>query len=360
MINFVIITHMTEELILIEKLNENHVLSEREWVTLLSSKSLEGFLFLQEKARATTSETFHNNIYIRGLIEFTNICQNDCYYCGIRKSNAHVSPYRLSKQEILSCCREGYQLGFRTFVLQGGEDPYYTDAILVDIISNIRQEYPDCAITLSIGERSRDSYKRLYEAGANRYLLRHETACEKHYSMLHPKNQSYVNRITCLHNLKEIGYQVGAGFMVGSPGQTVETLAKDMIFLSKFQPHMVGIGPFIPHRDTPLTNYPAGSVSDTLYLLSLIRLTLPKVLLPATTALATLNPTGRQQGVLSGANVVMPNLTPSQLKDRYTLYDHKLSSGAESADGLELLKQQMAEIGYRIVENRGDSPMASV
>ena len=294
-------------------------------------------------------------MYIRGLIEFTNYCKNDCYYCGIRKGNHNADRYRLSKEDILNCCAQGYELGFRTFVLQGGEDGWYTDERLADIVASIRSGWPDCAITLSAGERSRESYRILREAGADRYLLRHETYDSRHYGMLHPPALSAEHRRKCLWDLKDLGYQVGTGFMVGSPFQTPENLADDMLFLTELNPQMVGIGPFIPHHDTPFADRKAGTPELTLFMLGLIRLLLPKALLPSTTALGSIIPNGREQGILAGANVVMPNLSPAQFREKYLLYDNKLCTGSEAAESLRDLKARMESIGYHVTVARGDS-----
>lgn len=345
---------MTSEIKLINKLKMDNKLTREDWINILSSRSAEGLKYLQSEAREIANKSYGNKVFIRGLIEISNYCKNDCYYCGINRSNLNVSRYRLNKEEILSCCDNGYSLGFRTFVMQGGEDPYLSDEVLCDIVRDIHEKYPDCAITLSVGERSYESYKKLYEAGAERYLLRHETACDEHYRKLHPDNQKLSNRIQCLNSLKDIGYQVGAGFMVGSPYQTVETLAEDMMFISEFKPHMVGIGPFIPHHDTVFKDEPAGDVELTLYLIGLIRLLLPNANIPATTALGTISDDGRQQGILSGANVIMPNLSPKEVREKYELYNNKLSTGVESAEGLDLLKEKIQEIGYEIVVDKGD------
>ena len=339
---------------LIEKLEANRILSEGEFRTLLSEISDEDLDFLRELACHTAKKYFGNKIYIRGLIEFTNYCKNDCYYCGIRRSNKEAVRYRLSREEILNCADTGYSLGFRTFVLQGGEDPYYTDDFLEDLIKTIKAKYPDCAITLSIGEKSFDSYARLFKAGADRYLLRHETANEEHYKKLHPPSLSLQNRKQCLVNLKEIGYQVGAGFMVGSPCQTVDNIIEDLLYIKELNPHMVGIGPFIPHHQTPFSNEAAGSLRLTLLLLSIIRLMLPNVLLPATTALGTIHPEGRELGILSGANVVMPNLSPTYVRKNYELYDNKICTGDEAAECRYCLERRINRIGYRIVVDRGD------
>lgn len=339
---------------LIDKLENEHILLKDEFLTLLTEITDEELLMLRERARKTAQKYFDNKIYIRGLIEFTNYCKNDCYYCGIRRSNRNVIRYRLTKEDILKCADTGYSLGFRTFVLQGGEDPYYTDDRLADLIKSIKNRYPDCAVTLSVGEKSYDSYARLFKAGADRYLLRHETANEEHYRKLHPPSLSLQNRKQCLFNLKEIGYQVGAGFMVGSPYQTVGNLVEDLLFLKQLNPHMVGIGPFIPHHQTPFANETAGSLRQTLMLLSIIRLMLPNVLLPATTALGTVHPEGRELGILSGANVVMPNLSPSKVRKNYELYDNKICTGDEAAECRYCLELRINRIGYRLVVDRGD------
>nr|WP_298565586.1 [FeFe] hydrogenase H-cluster radical SAM maturase HydE [uncultured Phascolarctobacterium sp.] len=309
---------------------------------------------LARQAQQTAQAVFGNKIYIRGLIEFTNYCRNDCYYCGIRRSNAAASRYRLSKKQILSCCEQGYALGFRTFVLQGGEDLTYSDADMAAIITAIRQAYPDCAITLSVGERSRTTYQLWKEAGADRYLLRHETANDEHYARLHPAELKLSNRKRCLYDLKELGYQVGTGFMVGSPWQTLDNLLNDLAFISELQPQMIGIGPFIPHHATPFNNYPAGTLAQTLTMLSVLRLMFPKVLLPATTALGTIAFNGRELGILAGANVVMPNLSPADVRQNYLLYDNKLCSGAEAAEAKNDLAARLHAIGYEIAEGRGD------
>jgi len=305
-------------------------------------------------ARATALEQFGNKIYIRGLIEFTNYCKNDCYYCGIRCSNNKANRYRLNKDQILSCCANGYELGFRTFVLQGGEDPFFSDEMLIDIILAIKKNHPDCALTLSIGERSLESYEALFTAGADRYLLRHETANPTHYSLLHPETLSLANRLHCLKNLKEIGYQVGTGFMVGSPFQTTDNLVEDLLLINKFKPQMIGIGPFIPHHDTPFRNKNSGTLQQTLRLIAMLRLMLPKALIPATTALGTIDPCGREQGILAGANVVMPNLSPVMVRSKYSLYDNKICTGEEAAECINCLRTRLQKIGYEIVIDRGD------
>lgn len=340
---------------LAEKLISNGRLTKEEYIQLLKDITVEEKEMFRKEAVRLRETYYGNKVYIRGLIEFTNYCKNNCLYCGIRGENKKAERYRLTKEEILSCCEKGYQLGFRTFVLQGGEDLYYNDDRMEDIVSTIHTGYPDCAITLSIGERSFESYERLRKVGADRYLLRHETANLGHYEMLHPASMQFESRKECLYQLKELGYQVGAGFMVGSPGQTIETLADDFMFLQELKPQMVGIGPFIPHCDTPFREMKAGSVEDTLLCLSIIRIILPKVLLPATTALGTLDPMGREKGIMAGANVIMPNLSPATQRKKYELYNNKLCTGEEAAEGLTELKKRIASIGCEIVTDRGDA-----
>lgn len=340
---------------LLEKLEKERMLTKDQWIQLIGSREV-----YESQAAALAKrireEHFGNQIYVRGLIEFTNYCKNDCYYCGIRRSNRNAERYRLTMEQILECTDTGYELGFRTFVLQGGEDGYYTDERLEEIIKAIKEKHPDCALTLSLGERSRKSYELFYQAGADRYLLRHETADAGHYQRLHPEEMSYEHRMNCLKELKAIGYQVGCGFMVGSPGQTEEILAEDMLFIQEFQPHMVGIGPFVPHHETPFGREPGGTVEDTLYLLSLIRILEPTVLLPATTALGTIDPRGREKGILAGANVVMPNLSPTNVRKKYELYDNKICTGDEAAECRSCLSNRMKTIGCELVTHRGDAP----
>ena len=339
---------------LVDKLETEQKLNKKEWIQLIDGRTPQLADYLFEKAVRIRKQYYDNKIYIRGLIEVSNICRNDCYYCGIRRSNRNANRYHLTRGEILACCREGYELGFRSFVLQGGEDPYFNDERMAEIVRSIRQEFPRCAITLSIGEKEKESYALFKEAGADRYLLRHETADEDHYRKLHPPELSLSHRIRCLETLKELGYQTGAGIMVGSPGQTTQTLIEDMEFLERLQPEMVGIGPFIPHHDTPFKGEPQGELELTLYLLSLIRLLLPRVLLPATTALGTIDPVGREMGVLAGANVVMPNLSPENVREKYLLYDNKIHTGKEAAECLDALRESMKAIGYDVVVDRGD------
>lgn len=339
---------------LIDKLRREQDLSAEEFRMLLTERSKETDLYAREQADQVRQQVYGNEIYVRGLIEFTNYCKNDCYYCGIRRSNSNAARYRLTPEEILSCTESGYALGFRSFVLQGGEDAFYTDLLLCDLIQKIKTRHPDCAVTLSLGERSRESYQRLFEAGADRYLLRHETASEPHYAKLHPPALSLAERKQCLFWLKEIGYQTGSGFMVGAPGQTAAELAEDLLFLKELEPQMVGIGPFIPHHDTPFAGEPPGSVALTLFLIGLLRLMLPRALLPATTALGTLDPEGREKGILAGANVVMPNLSPTDVREKYALYDNKAHTGAEAAEGLADLKKRIQKTGCRIAVSRGD------
>lgn len=339
---------------LIDDLERKQFLDRDDMAALIASLCPELQEYARKKAREIGDIWYGKKIYIRGLIEFTNYCKNDCYYCGIRRSNTHAVRYRLSEEDILLCCKEGWNLGFRTFVLQGGEDPYYNDDRIVQLVQQIRKEYPESAITLSLGEREKESYERFREAGANRYLLRHETAVESHYRQLHPAELSLEHRKQCLWNLKELGFQTGCGFMVGSPGQTPEHLAEDFLFIRELHPEMVGIGPFIPHQDTPFAKETQGSLELTLYLLSLLRIQQPDLLLPATTALATIHPQGREMGIQAGANVVMPNLSPVGVREKYSLYDGKVCTGEESAECRDCLQRRVESIGYQIEVSRGD------
>lgn len=335
---------------------KERILSRDEFVLLLQqSGDADVREMLRQEAFALCRKYYGNKVYIRGLIEFTNYCKNNCYYCGIRRDNRNVRRYRLTEEEILSCCREGYELGYRTFVLQGGEDPYFTDERMTRLIRQIKENHPDCAITLSIGEREKESYRKFREAGADRYLLRHETADEAHYRSLHPQEMSLSHRMQCLYDLKELDYQVGAGFMVGSPGQTLANIADDLLFLQRLQPEMVGVGPFIPHHDTRYADEKAGSVDMTIFLLSIIRILLPKVLLPATTALGTMDPFGREKGLLAGANVVMPNLSPEKNRKDYSLYDNKICTGEEAAQSIAALRKKVESVGCQVVTDRGDA-----
>ena len=341
---------------LVDCLRKEHRLPPDDYTYLLEHFDRDTLACLNEQAREVAVSGFGKEIFIRGLIEVSNRCKNDCYYCGIRRSNTHVARYCLSKERVLACCREGYRLGFRTFVLQAGEAPSLTDARVEELVGDIRMEFPDCAITLSLGEKTRESYERFYKAGANRYLLRHETYDRDHYRMLHPGSMSRDNRIRCLYDLKEIGYQVGTGIMVGTPGQTLEHIVSDLLFIEQFKPEMIGIGPFLSHQDTPFAASPNGSMELTLLLLSVFRLMFPDALIPATTSLGTLSPDGRERGILAGANVVMPNLSPREERKKYALYDHKICTGEEAAEGLDALRSRMNQIGYRLSGRRGDHP----
>ena len=338
----------------VKKFKKYHSLSLNEYEILLKNYSRDLAYDLASCAVKSRKQVYGNNVFLRGLIEISNICKNDCYYCGIRRSNPRCIRYRLTAKQIIRCVHEGYKLGFRTFVLQSGEDSYFSDDILCWIIKDIKSNYSDCAVTLSLGERTEESYRNLFSAGADRYLLRHETADIGHYCRLHPPDMSFKNRMKCLKTLKKIGYQVGAGFMVGTPYQTENELAKDLKFIEKFKPDMCGIGPFISHRDTPFKDMPCGTSELTCYLLSIIRIIYPQILLPSTTALGTITPNGRELGILSGANVVMPNLSPTDTRGKYELYDNKIFTGAESAQDIEILKSKMSSIGYKVVIGRGD------
>ena len=339
---------------LIRTLHQSRKLSENEWRQLFTEYDEEDVALARSLAREIALERFGKRLWFRGIVEFSNICKQNCLYCGIRRDNHKVCRYRLTPEEILDCCREGYEGGFRTFVLQGGEDGWFTAERLCAIVREIKAKFPDCAVTLSLGERSRASYQALFDAGADRYLLRHETADEDHYRLLHPAEQTLQNRLRCLRDLKDIGYQTGCGIMVGSPGQTPATLARDMVFMQEFKPEMIGVGPFLPHGDTPFRDEPAGSVELTLFILALCRIMLPDVLLPATTALGTAESDGRIRGVLAGCNVVMPNLSPAAVRKKYMLYENKAGTELTASQGVALLRRQMESIGYEVAIGRGD------
>lgn len=339
---------------IIEKIQQTQNITREELEQILTTDNEATIEALRQSARSVANAIYGNKIYIRGLIEISNYCKNDCLYCGLRRSNPFAVRYRLTDEQIYACCEEGYQLGFRTFVMQGGEDGWFDDKRMCRIVSTVRNRYPDCAITLSLGERSHESYQALYDAGANRYLLRHETASPEHYAKLHPTEMSWQHRMECLCDLKKIGYQVGCGFMVGSPYQTFDTLYADLQFIRKFRPQMVGIGPFISAHDTPFAGQPNGKVSYTLRLLAIIRLLQPPVLLPATTALGTLHPQGRELGIQYGANVLMPNLSPTEHRKDYAIYDGKICTGEESAQCKVCTEQRIRKIGYEMVVDRGD------
>lgn len=341
---------------LVDKLRERHELAPEEYQVLLTTRDPQDVNYLFSQAREVAQQQFGKRIYLRGLVELTNVCRNDCLYCGIRRSNNHLTRYTLTREQVLECCEQGYQIGFRTFVLQGGEWGEERAQWIADIINEISQRWPDCAITLSLGEHPRETYALWREAGADRYLLRHETHNERLYSLLHPKGMSIRHRLQCLDWLKELGYQVGAGIMVGSPFQSLKTIVEDIQYLISFKPHMIGIGPFIPQHDTPFARFPAGTVDMTARLYAILRLALPQALIPSTTAMATLSPDGRLRGIIAGANVVMPNLSPSDTREQYALYDNKAALGAESAQGVKLLVEELATIGYQIDWSRGDHP----
>lgn len=339
---------------LIDKLHENSILSADEFYKLLSKHDEEDSEYLFRLARKVRENIYGKDVYIRGLIEFSNYCRNDCYYCGIRKSNKNASRYRLNEDEIFECADEGYRLGFRTFVLQGGEDMFFTTEKIAYIVKNIKKRHNDCAVTLSVGERDYDTYKYWFDAGADRYLLRHETATDEHYRKLHPDELSLENRKRCLFDLKKIGYQVGAGFMVGSPYQTTRYLVNDLLFLKELEPHMIGIGPYISQQDTPFADMENGTLEQTLFLLGILRLMFPNVLLPSTTALGTIAPNGRELGLKAGANVVMPNLSPVSVRKKYQLYDNKICTGEESAQCAGCLRRRIESVGYEMTVSRGD------
>ncbi len=344
----------------LDRLLAGQTLGASELLFLLESQDETLAETLRREACALRDRLYGRRVFLRGLIEISNHCRNDCLYCGIRRSNCHAARYRLTPEEILSCCEAGYDAGLRSFVLQGGEDGFFTDGLLCDLVTRFKARFSDCSLTLSLGERSAESYRRLREAGADRYLLRHETADAAHYAALHPAGMSYQRRMDCLLELREIGFQVGCGFMVGSPGQQMGHLVKDLLFLQEFQPHMVGLGPFLPHQDTPFAAQPAGSVPLTLRLLSLVRLLLPDVLLPTTTALGSAAEDGQLRGLMAGANVIMPNLSPLSAREKYMLYDGKKISGSEAAEGIEQLKASLQAEGYTVEPQRGDSLRAEI
>lgn len=357
---------------IIDKIDKKEKISYKDALTLLSSFEYDNNLnkkklnkkekeeikelkeYLRIKAREKADKIFGKYIFMRGLVEFTNYCKNDCIYCGIRKSNKNAERYRLNKKEILECCKIGYDIGFRTFVLQGGEDNFFNIERMSNIVRAIKKEFPDCALTLSIGEKEEEYYKELKNNGANRFLLRHETSENEHYSKLHPKYMSLDNRKECLRILKRLGFQTGTGIMVGSPFQKLENIASDLIFMQEIKPEMIGIGPFLPHKDTPFANEKIGEMELTLILISILRLIFPLSLIPATTALGTIKEGGRELGILHGANVVMPNLSPMNVRKKYLLYNNKISTGTESAEGVELLKKSIDKIGYILTGARGD------
>ena len=340
-------------ILLIDKLAREHKLTVCEYRDLIEGRCAETAKYAAGLADQFRKEYYGTDVYVRGLIEVGNVCRNDCYYCGIRRSNVNCDRYILSEEQILECAREGYGLGFRTFVLQGGEGVIPLDKVCC-VVKQIKEEFPDAAVTLSLGEYPKDDYQRMFDAGADRYLLRHETADQAHYERLHPAGMSFENRMRCLKDLKEIGFQTGCGFMVGSPYQTTDSLAKDLKFIEEFSPDMCGIGPFIPHKDTVFKDHPAGSAELTCYLLSLIRLIKPNILLPSTTALGTIDPFGREKGIQAGANVVMPNLSPTAVRKKYDLYDNKICTGDESAQCRGCLEKRISSVGFKVVTARGD------
>ena len=337
---------------LIDKLKEQQNLTDEEFLRLITTNTEDEYL--RDCADLVRRERYGDKVYLRGLIEISNYCKNDCFYCGIRCSNKNAERYRLTKDEILACCESGYKLGFRTFVMQGGEDAHFSDSVMCDIISQIKKKYPECAVTLSLGERSFESYKEMFDAGADRYLLRHETAEDELYKKLHPEKMSLENRKKCLFDLKKIGYQVGSGFMVGAPFQTHENLVADFKFLKELSPDMIGIGPYITHKETPFSHYKSGDLNMTLKMVAIARLMFPYALIPATTALGTIDKNGRKMGLKSGANVVMPNLSPVKSRKLYDLYDNKISTDEEAAEGLLKLKKQIEDSGYTVSMERGD------
>ncbi len=342
---------------LLDTLSIQRVLQSEEYLYILDHIDMQGYTHLCELSRKVTNESYGKDVFMRGLIEFSNYCKQDCYYCGIRKSNNHAQRYRLTIDQILDCCSEGYRLGYRTFVLQGGEDAYFTTGRIEMLIRNIKTAYPDVAVTLSLGERKEEEYVRFFQAGADRYLLRHETASPTLYANLHPASMKQKERVAALHQLKQIGYQVGAGCMVHSPGQENTDLLEDLLFLQQFKPHMCGIGPYLSHQNTPLAGEESGTVEETITMVALVRLMLPNCLLPATTALGTLNPTGREQALLAGANVVMPNLSPTSVRELYEIYEGKICTGDEAAHCRGCIQRKIEHVGLSVNMGRGDSLM---
>lgn len=340
----------------IDALYADGAMDRAELRALIDERDEDSAAYLFARARSRQREHFGRAVYLRGLVEFTSFCRNDCLYCGLRRSNRSCERYRLTEEQILSCCRQGYALGFRTFVLQGGEDMRYSDGDICRIVSAIKADHPDCAVTLSIGERSRESYEAYYRAGADRYLLRHEAADPALYARLHPPELTLANRVRCLYDLKDIGYQIGAGMMLQAPGQTTDDIVTDLLFLRELQPDMIGIGPFIPHRDTPFRDMPAGTAELTLFMIGVLRLMFPEALIPATTALGTIDPRGREKGILAGANVVMPNLSPTDVRGKYLLYDGKICTGDEAAECRACMQGRIRSVGYETVVARGDAP----
>lgn len=339
------------------RLFEERILPEDELARLITERDAETDELLYEKARIRQNEVFGKDIYLRGLIEFSNYCRNDCYYCGLRRSNTKADRYHLTKDEILGCAVQGRELGFRTIVLQSGEDLSYSDQDICDIVSSIKNRLPDTAVTLSIGEKTREQYQMYYDAGADRYLLRHESASPEHYAKLHPSDLTFENRKRCLYDLKDIGFQTGAGMMLESPYQTTDDIVQDLLFLAELKPEMIGIGPFISHHDTPFRDMPSGGADLTVFMIGVLRLMLPEALIPATTALGTIDPMGREKGILAGANVIMPNLSPRSVRGKYLLYDGKISTGEEGAESRAKLCERIERIGYHVADSRGDSPL---
>ncbi len=339
---------------LLVKLYEENELSRDEIVHIINEIDAAGKKKLYDLARMKQREYYDDHVYLRGLIEFSNICRRNCLYCGIRRSNRNVERYRLKKSQIVQCCEEGYQLGYRSFVLQSGEDNYYTVHRLTALVEKIRANFPDVAITLSVGERDELTYQKLYDAGADRYLLRHETASRRLYGILHPK-ASYDERMDCLRVLKRIGYQVGSGFMVGLPKQTAEDLADDLLFLKELNPDMIGIGPFIPHSETPLKFMKGGSLDQTLVMIALARLIVPDSLIPATTAIGSIHPLGRELALNAGANVVMPNLSPMSVRSKYELYDNKICTTDQPDQCYHCMERRIESVGFKVNRGRGDS-----
>ncbi len=303
---------------LIQKAKLKHNLTKNEIIGLLSNKDIDIELF--SAADEVRKKYVGDEVHLRALIEFSNYCRCSCLYCGIRCDNRLVERYRLSKDQILSLSKIAVDFGYKTIVLQSGEDIYYSADYLSQIIKKIKEN--DVAVTLSIGERPAEEYKILKEAGADRFLLRIETTDIELYKKMHPK-ASIENRKRCLYDLKNLGYETGSGCLVGLPNQSIESLADDILFFKELDADMIGIGPLIPHENTPLKNVNSGDFNLALKVMALTRLLLPDINIPATTAMETLNPNGRLIALQSGANVVMPNVTFDEYKSKYEIYPDK-------------------------------------
>jgi biotin synthase len=296
---------------------------------------------------------FKDEVHIRGIIEFSNYCMKNCFYCGLRRDNKTIERYRISEDEIIDTALKAGELGYKTILLQSGEDGGYTIEGLCAIIKRIRSNL-DCAITLSLGEKSFDEYRSLRDAGADRYLLRFETSDRGLFNKLKP-DSSYENRLDCIKNLKKLGFQVGSGFMVGLPGQTYEILADDILLLRELDLDMIGIGPFLSHHNTPLGNSASGTLDLTLRALAIIRILMPDVHIPATTAMGTVEKGGREKALQCGANVIMPNVTPIKYRKYYEIYPNKICIDDAPSDCRACIEGMLKSLGRAAATNKGDS-----